>query len=126
MNDANTTGKTVATGAFRPRLSYYHPNARGTGCAVQFELHPAHESTSGSIFASFAAWVVLPEPCKPQNIITQGGLDGKLILALLFPINAQSSSFTILTTCCAGVRLFNTSSPTARAETFATKSFTTL
>ena len=54
MNDANTTGKTVATGAFRPRLSYYHPNARGTGCAVQFELHPAHESTSGSIFASFA------------------------------------------------------------------------
>ena len=40
--------------SFRPRLSYYHPNGRGTGGAVQFELHPAHGNTDGSIFAVFA------------------------------------------------------------------------
>ena len=40
--------------SYRPRLSYYHPNGRGTGGAVQFELHPAHGSTDGSIFATFA------------------------------------------------------------------------
>ena len=40
--------------SYRPRLSYYHPNGRGTGGAVQFELHPAHGSTDGSIFAMFA------------------------------------------------------------------------
>ena len=38
----------------RPRLSYYHPNGRGTGCAVQFELHPAHGMTEGSVWVAFA------------------------------------------------------------------------
>lgn len=43
-----------AAESYRPRLSYYHPNGRGTGGAVQFELHPAHGSVDGSIFATFA------------------------------------------------------------------------
>ena len=41
-------------GALHSRVSYYHPNARGTGSAVNFELHPAHGATGGSIFATFA------------------------------------------------------------------------
>lgn len=41
-------------GAIRPKLSFYHANAKGTGAAVEFELHPAHEDTEGSIFVSIA------------------------------------------------------------------------
>ena len=52
MKNENETQ--TAPAAYRPRLSYYHPNGRGTGGVVQFELHPAHGSTDGSIFASFA------------------------------------------------------------------------
>ena len=52
-----TTATATRTGdceSYRPRLSYYHPNGRGTGGAIQFELHPAHGCTDGSIFATFA------------------------------------------------------------------------
>ena len=60
MGNETTTATTAAarpvgdSESYRPRLSYYHPNGRGTGGAVQFELHPAHGSTDGSIFATFA------------------------------------------------------------------------
>ena len=40
---------------FRPRLALYHANAKGTGCAIKMELHPAHGATDGSIFCTFAA-----------------------------------------------------------------------
>lgn len=48
-------GKTEArqgeeTAWTRPSLTFYHPNAKGTGCAVQLTLHPAHGDTAGSIF----------------------------------------------------------------------------
>ncbi|MBR4653667.1 MAG: hypothetical protein IKO72_09930 [Kiritimatiellae bacterium] len=57
MNDEKDYQTAIGADAaesYRPRLSYYHPNGRGTGGAVQFELHPAHGSTDGSIFATFA------------------------------------------------------------------------
>ena len=53
MNNDTTTNANGAEN-YRPRLSYYHPNGRGTGGAVQFELHPAHGNTDGSVFAVFA------------------------------------------------------------------------
>ena len=60
MENTTTTATTAASRpygdseSYRPRLSYYHPNGRGTGGAIQFELHPAHGCTDGSIFATFA------------------------------------------------------------------------
>ena len=54
MEQNEKTMQTNDAESFRPRLSYYHPNGRGTGGAVQFELHPAHGNTDGSIFAVFA------------------------------------------------------------------------
>ena len=60
MENKTTTATTAAarpaydSESYRPRLSYYHPNGRGTGGAIQFELHPAHGCTDGSIFATFA------------------------------------------------------------------------
>ena len=57
MENTTTTATATRTSdseSYRPRLSYYHPNGRGTGGAIQFELHPAHGCTDGSIFATFA------------------------------------------------------------------------
>lgn len=34
------------------KLHYLHPNARGTGCAIEFALHPAHGDVEGSIFVT--------------------------------------------------------------------------
>ena len=39
----------------RPRLALYHANAKGTGCAIKMELHPAVGAADGSIFCTFAA-----------------------------------------------------------------------
>ena len=39
---------------FRASDCYYHANAKGTGSAIKFELHPAHDDTPGSIFAKLA------------------------------------------------------------------------
>jgi len=38
----------------RPRLRFTRANARGTGSSILFELHPAHDITSGSIFVTLA------------------------------------------------------------------------
>lgn len=58
MNDSEKTMSAGSVGRakpeFRPVLRYYHANAKGTGSAMEFELHPAHGRTSGSVFASIA------------------------------------------------------------------------
>ena len=38
----------------RPRLEFYHPNARGTGCAMAMALRPADSTQDGFIVVSFA------------------------------------------------------------------------
>ncbi len=40
----NTTTTTI-----RPYLAFYHANAKGTGCASKFELHPAHGGVEGYV-----------------------------------------------------------------------------
>ena len=71
--------------------------------------------------ASFAAAVVLPEPCRPASRITVGGRPNASRESPE-PIRAVSSSWTIFTTCWPGVRLFSTSWPSARSLTVAVKS----
>lgn len=40
--------------SYPPRLVFYHPNPKGTGCAVQFDLHAATADREGALFAAFA------------------------------------------------------------------------
>jgi len=40
--------------AYRPRLSFYHANGKGTGSAVQFEVIPACGDREGVIFMTLA------------------------------------------------------------------------
>jgi len=56
---------------YRPRLRFYHANAKGTGCAVQMELHPAHDNVDGSIMVSMSNQATIgdlrgPNPTYPR------------------------------------------------------------
>lgn len=53
MNETNATISKASS--LRPCYSCCHPNAKGTGCTVRFELHPAHGTIEGSVFVTFAA-----------------------------------------------------------------------
>lgn len=50
----NGATKANLAGGFRPKFALYHPNGKGTGCALELALHPAHDDTDGSIMARFA------------------------------------------------------------------------
>ena len=62
---------------------------------------------------SLATLVVLPEPCKPAMRMTAGGCAARLRLSLASPMTRTSSSLTIFTSTCPGVRLLSTASPVA-------------
>ena len=79
-----------------------------------------------SIPASLAPLVVLPAPLRPTSITTVGGFGEMVSLVLSPPMRAVSSSLTIFTIICAGVRLSSTSAPTARSVTVAVNCLTTL
>ena len=53
-----------------------------------------------------AAAVVFPEPWRPASITTVGGFELIVSLPVVPPRVSTSSSWTILMTCCAGLRLF--------------------
>lgn len=40
---------------FRPQFALYHANAKGTGCAMKMDLHPAHDAKDGCIMLSLAS-----------------------------------------------------------------------
>jgi hypothetical protein len=54
MTNTTNNEATVVSGGFRPSLAIYHPNGKGTGCAMKMELHPAHDDIDGSIMMSLA------------------------------------------------------------------------
>ena len=75
--------------------------------------------------ASFAAAVVLPDPeAGQQDHGRRPAREGELRPPE--PISSVSSSWTILTTSCPGLRLLVTAAPVARSRTRATNSLTTL
>lgn len=49
---------TETTIDYRPSLAFYHANAKGTGCAAKFELHPAHNAVEGCISVLMANQVM--------------------------------------------------------------------
>ena len=54
MNDARTESMAEGYEVTRPKLAFYHPNAKGTGCAIILELYPATKEHEGFILCSFA------------------------------------------------------------------------
>ena len=77
------------------------------------------------MFASLAAWVVLPEPCKPAIRMT-AGLALMLMSSAEEPIRAISSSYVTFTIIWLGETAFNTSMPNALAFTLSVNSLAIL
>ena len=46
----------------RPRLEFYHPNAKGTGCAMAMKLRPADTTDGGYIVVSIASQLTVGNP----------------------------------------------------------------
>ena len=53
-------------GSIRPSLSFYHANPKGTGCAAQLRLHPAHDYTDGCIMLKIANQMTIGNPMGPN------------------------------------------------------------
>lgn len=68
----------------RPTLNFYHPNPKGTGCALKLELHPAHYQTDGSIMASFANQLTIGNPTGPNPTFARFDWEAKVTVKLDF------------------------------------------
>ena len=70
MNET-ANDRASAPRAFRPKLAFYKANAKGSGCAMKMELHPAHGQTDGSIMVTLANQMTIgdrrgPNPTFPH------------------------------------------------------------
>jgi hypothetical protein len=54
INTQKATDEESAFRPYRPRLSFYHANSKGTGSAVQFEVIPACGERDGVVFMTLA------------------------------------------------------------------------
>lgn len=54
MNAQKTTDEDTAFRPYRPRLSFYHANSKGSGSAARFEVIPACGEREGVIFMTLA------------------------------------------------------------------------
>ena len=81
----------------RPTWTMYHPNGKGTGTALRLELHPAHDQTSGSIFATLAP----QKTCGTRTAeeITYPTFDWENAIAIKFDIIDLTQILQVLRGC---------------------------
>lgn len=84
----------------RPRLEFYHPNAKGTGCAMAMALRPADSTQSGFISVSIANQMTVgnsmgPNPTFPtfdwENCVDVV-LDFDVLCAILHVLRGETES----------------------------------
>ena len=80
-NSADTQDVTVR---FRPTLAFYHPNAQGTGAALKLEMHPAHDNTDGSIWATMAPQTSIANRRGPTPVFAHFGWESSITVKLDF------------------------------------------
>ena len=71
-------------GAYRPRLTFYHANGKGTGCAARFELHPAHGDTEGSVWVTLANQLTIGDRRGPNPVYPRFDWEGRISVRLCF------------------------------------------
>ena len=81
INTGNAEGKTAV---YRPTLSFYHANQKGTGCALRFTLHPAHDNTDGSLMLTAANQMTVGDRRGPNPTFSHFDWDGKITVKLDF------------------------------------------
>lgn len=88
MTENNTTavdtGANAAPPLYRPRLSFFHANARGTGCALMLELRPAHGVTEGSIMMTLASQLTVGDRRGPNPVYPTFDMENRMVVKLGF------------------------------------------
>ena len=67
-NKKGTVKMNTEIKTYRPSLVFYRANAKGTGCAMKMELHPAHGDTAGCIMMSLASQKTVGDYRGPNPI----------------------------------------------------------
>lgn len=67
---------------FHTTDQYVRANLRGTGSAVQFELHPATQDESGSVFATLALQKTLPSRQGSEQVFATFDWENRIIVKL--------------------------------------------
>ena len=67
-----------------PHLEFYHPNARGTGCAMTMVLHPADSTQSGFISVSIANQMTVGNPTGDNPTFPKFDWENKVDVVLDF------------------------------------------
>ena len=93
MNESTNTQTAAPVAGYRPRLSYYHANAKGNGSAINIELHPAHWSAEGnvegSLFVSMANQKTVGVRNGAETVFPSFDWKNRLILRLTMSDIAQ-------------------------------------
>lgn len=66
-NETRKFTQTSSLGQYRPALTFYHPNAKGTGGAIEMKLHPAHDNVDGSIMLRIANQSAIGDRNSPTS-----------------------------------------------------------
>ena len=83
MNET-ANDRASALRAFRPKLAFYKANAKGSGCAMKMELHPAHGDTAGCIMATLASQKTVGDYRGPNPIYPTFDWDNAICVKLDF------------------------------------------
>lgn len=82
--NTNNAKFTQSVGQFRPRLSLYHPNAKGTGCAIKLDLHPAHDDVDGCIMLCAANQMTVGNRNCPNPVFPRFDWENQICVKLDF------------------------------------------
>ncbi len=83
MNEnTQTTGNEVRQ--FRPRLAFFKPNAKGSGCAMKVELHPAHGQVDGSLMVTLANQMTIGDRRGPTPVYPHFDWENSICVKLDF------------------------------------------
>lgn len=84
MNDARTKSMAEGYEVTRPKLAFYHPNAKGTGCAIILELYPATNEHEGFILCSFANQMTIGNPMGANPTYPKFDWENGVVVRLRF------------------------------------------
>jgi len=76
--------KTPPPGGYRPDFKMYKPNAKGTGSAVQFTLHPAHDDVDGCLMMTLACQKTVGDMRGPNPTFSTFAWDASMTIKLDF------------------------------------------
>lgn len=69
---------------YRPDLRIYHASAKGNGCALKMNLHPAHDDSDGCIMAVFANQMSVGDRRLPEPTYSRFDWENAVVVKLDF------------------------------------------